>query len=238
MKPAPLTNEILDELSGFNPETYFTPFIKARFLRDCKKALKVDPAYAYMCMGIVYGYADDFDSMIESFQSALRLSPGDILVLQNYASTLTNFGRYDEVINLISPLDHTNLSSDGFTHILLRSLSGKLELDLLGKFSAKYVERAKNTIDRLNLAESDARDLMLLFNSVMHRKQVRFGVQFNASWRLDGDSTYLYYDFMGTAEEAMTIMDEFDQLVRDANKSQIASKVCIILLPIKSQTVA
>ncbi len=237
MIPEPITSKLLDELTGFAPEVFFKPFTKARYLRECKKALQVDAVNAYMCMGIVHGHSDDFLLMKENFQAALSLDPNDMLILRNYVTSLGNFGRYSDVVDIISK-NNELLNSEFCFHALLRALSGTLNLTVLDDIAPSYTERARKTLSILNVQESDVRQLMLTFNSLMEKQNVRFGVQFNSSWHLDDDMAYLYYDFFGTPNDAMKIMKEFDQLVVENNMGDVASKVIIILLPIKSSVAA
>lgn len=237
MIPEPLATKLLDELAGFAPEVFFSPFTKAKYLRECKKALQVDAANAYMCMGIVYGHSDDFVLMRESFQAALNLDPNDMLILSNYVTSLGNFGRHSEVIDIISK-NNELLKFEFCLHAMLRALSGTLNLTVLDDIAPSYTERARKTLSTLNVQESEVRELMLTFNLLMEKQNVRFGVQFKSSWHLDDDMTYLYYDFMGTPHDVMKIMKEYDQLVVENNMDAVASKVIIILLPIKSSVAA
>lgn len=237
MIPEPLATKLLEELTGFAPDVFFSPFTKARYLRECKKALQVDVVNAYMCMGIIYGHSDDFQLMKESFQTAINLAPNDMLVLSNYVNLLGNFWRYGDVVDILSK-NNELLNSEFCVHALLRALSGTLNLILLDDIAPSYTERARKTLSALNVQESDVRELMLTFNSLMEKQNVRFGVQFKSSWHLDDDVTYLYYDFLGTPQDAMNIMKEYDQLVAKHNMGDVASKVIIILLPIKPSVAA
>ena len=101
MKAQPLTTELLDELSGFDQSVLLSEFKQRRYLFECDKAIRVDPAEGYMCKGIVYALSNDFDRMYESFQIAMRLAPSDDLIKTNFIASMGNFGRFEEMKEML-----------------------------------------------------------------------------------------------------------------------------------------
>jgi Flp pilus assembly protein TadD len=65
--------------------------------------LTVNPSNlkAHNNLGVLYDELKRFDSALEHFQEAERLSPENVEVLANYASTLTSLARYDEAEELL-----------------------------------------------------------------------------------------------------------------------------------------
>jgi hypothetical protein len=230
MKAQPLTTELLDELSGFEQSILLSEFKQRRYLFECDKAIRVDPAEGYMCKGIVYALSNDFDKMYESFKIAMRLAPSDDLIKTNFIATMSNFGRFEEMKEVFS----IQTIADGSIRLetFFRALISTLELEILREVNSDYVERVEQALSSLNLELEDVKSCIFLFNNLMHQKKIRFGMLPSISWLVEDGDLFVYYDFVGTATESMEIMDEFDKLAKELGLRHIARKVTIVLMPL------
>lgn len=230
MKAQPLTTELLDELSGFDQSILLSEFKQRRYLFECDKAIRVDPAEGYMCKAIVYALSNDFDKMYESFKIAMRLAPSDELIKANFIVSLGNFGRFKEMIEMLDP----QMAIEGSTqlHAFFRALVSTLELDVLKEINIPYANNIEQSLKDLDLSLEDVKGYISLFNNLMYQKKVRFGIVPSISWIIEDGDLFVYYDFVGTAAESMEIMDEFDKLANDLGLRHIARKVTIVLMPL------
>lgn len=230
MKAQPLTTELLDELSGFDQSILLSEFKQRRYLFECDKAIRVDPAEGYMCKAIVYALSNDFDKMYESFKIAMRLAPGDDLIKTNFIATMANFGRFEEIKEAFS----NQIIPDGSIRLetFFRALISTLELEILKKINGEYVEKVEQALLSLNLSLEDVKSYIFLFNTLMHQKKMRFGMLPSISWMVEDEDLFVYYDFVGTATESMEIMDDFDRLAKHLGLRHIARKVTIVLMPL------
>lgn len=232
MKAQPLAKELLDELTGFDQAVLLTEFKKHRYLFECDKAIRVDPAEGYMCKAVVYALSDDFDKMYENFQIALRLAPGDELIKNNFIASMGNFGRFEEIKEMLD--SKINAANEIQLHTFCRAAISSLELEPLKKINAEYVNKIEEAIQGLDLGFEDVKSYMLLFNSLMNQKKVRFGIIPSVSWVVEDGDLFVYYDFVGTASKAMEIMDEFDSHVARVGLKHVAHKLTIILMPLNA----
>ncbi|NNH25673.1 tetratricopeptide repeat protein [Acinetobacter terrestris] len=230
MKAQPLTTELLDELSGFDQSVLLSEFKQRRYLFECDKAIRVDPAEGYMCKGIVYALSNDFDRMYESFQIAMRLAPGDDLIKTNFIASMGNFGRFEEMKEMLGT--QTIIEDSIKLHTFFRALISTLELEALKEINSDYVNTVEKALSSLNLEFKDVKSYIFLFNNLMYQKKLRFGMVPSISWLVEDDDLFVYYDFVGTANQSMEIMDEFDKLVINLGLKQIARKLTIVLLPL------
>jgi hypothetical protein len=230
MKAQPLAQELLDELTSFDQAVLLSEFKQRRYLFECDKAIRVDPAEGYMCKAIVYALSNDFDKMYESFKIAMRLAPGDELIKTNFIATMGNFGRFDEMKEVFS----SQAIPDGSIRLetFFRALISTLELDILREINSDYVERVEQALVSLNLEFEQVKNYIFLFNNLMHEKKIRFGMLPSISWLVEDGDLFVYYDFVGTAIESMEIMDEFDRLARDLGLRYVARKITIVLMPL------
>lgn len=230
MKAQPLTSELLDELSGFDQSVLLSEFKQRRYLFECDKAIRVDPSEGYMCKGIVYALSNEFDKMYESFQIAMRLNPNDVLIKTNFIASMGNFGRFEELKEILSSqvaiLDSIQL------HGYYRALVSTLEVGALKELNNEYVDRVDQALLSLNLELEDAKKYVSLFNSFMYQKKIRFGMVPSISWLIENGDILVYYDFVGTATASIEIMDEFDKLVAELGMRHIARKITIVLMPL------
>lgn len=230
MKAQPLTTELLDELSGFDQSVLLSEFKQRRYLFECDKAIRVDPAEGYMCKAIVYSLSNDFDKMHESFQIAMRLNPGDALIKNNFIASMGNFGRFEEIKEMLSSQEVIQDSVQ--LHGFFRALVSTLELDALKELNNDYVNRVDQALLSLNLGLEGAKSYISLFNNFMYQKKVRFGIVPSVSWVVEDGDIFVYYDFVGTATKSMEIMDEFDNLAAELGLKYVARKLTIILMPL------
>lgn len=230
MKAQPLTTELLDELSGFDQSVLLSEFKQRRYLFECDKAIRVDPAEGYMCKGIVYALSNDFDGMHESFQIAMRLAPGDELIKANFIASMGNFGRFKEMIEMLD----LQVATEGSIqlHAFFRALVSTLELEVLKEINNPYANNIEQALSSLNLELEDVKSYIFLFNNLMYQKKIRFGMVPSVSWIVEDGDLFVYYDFVGTASQSMEIMDEFDKLVINLGLKQIARKLTIVLMPL------
>jgi adenylate cyclase len=92
-----LANAYIFAAGLYLPSGEATPRARAAAMR----ALEIDPGSgaAHAVLGYVkFGYEWDFDGAEAEFKKALRLSPGDVSVHQNYGGVLVCLGRIDEAI--------------------------------------------------------------------------------------------------------------------------------------------
>lgn len=230
MKAQPLTTELLDELTGFDQSILLSEFKQRRYLFECDKAIRVDPAEGYMCKAVVYALSNDFDKMYENFQIALRLAPGDELIRNNFIASMGNFGRFEEMKKMLN--NKVDVASPIQIHAFLRAILSTLELELLKEVDINYASKIEQIIQDLNLELEDVKIYISLFNNLMYQKKVRFGIVPSISWIIEDGDLFVYYDFVGTAAESMEIMDEFDKLANDLGLRHIARKVTIVLMPL------
>ncbi|MCL6243270.1 hypothetical protein M5F04_01595 [Acinetobacter sp. ANC 7200] len=230
MKAQPLAQELLDELSGFDQSVLLSEFKQHRYLFECDKAIRVDPAEGYMCKAIVYALSNNFEKMYENFQIALRLAPGDELIKNNFIASLGNFGRFEEIKEMLG--GKINAESETQLHAFCRASISTLDLKPLKKVNAAYVSKIEEAVQYLDLEFKDVKSYLLLFNSLMNQKQVRFGVVPSLSWVVEDDDLFVYYDFVGTASKSMEIMDEFDVLVATHGLKHVARKLTLVLMPL------
>lgn len=230
MKAQPLTTELLDELTGFDQSILLSEFKQHRYLFECDKAIRVDPAEGYMCKGIVYALSNNFDKMHENFQIAMRLDPSDELIKANFIASMGNFGRFKEMIEILS----TQVIIDGSIqlHAFFRALVSTLDLEALKEINNPYANNIEQALSSLNLEIKDVKSYIFLFNNLMHQKKVRFGIVPSISWIVEDNDLLIYYDFSGTSAQSMEIMDEFDKLVADIGLKHIARKLTIVLMPL------
>ncbi|MCU4582867.1 hypothetical protein KTJ32_17875 [Acinetobacter gyllenbergii] len=229
MKAQPLAQELLDELTALDECVLLSEFSQYRYLMKCDKVIRVDAAEGYMCKGVVYAYSNDFEKMFENFQIALRLAPRDELIRNNYIYSMNNFGRFDEIIEIMSR--QKNPHSSSHLHALIRALISTLNLEVLKEIDSSYVNKIEEALNSLNLEFKDVQSYILLFNSLMSQKNVRFGVVPSISWEEENGELFVYYDFVGNASESMKIMDEFDAQVFELNLKHVSRKLTLILLP-------
>lgn len=231
MKAKPLAQELLDELTGFDQSILLSEFKRHRYLFECDKAIRVNPAEGYMCKAIVHSLSNDFDQMYQNFQIAMRLAPNDKLIKMNFIASLANYGRFEEASNLIdiNALNQESIEIDAFYRVLFSTL----DLGTIRKIDSDYADQIENMLAEIEVEISDAKKYITLFNNVMSQKKIRFGLIPAASWKLDED-LFVYYDFVGTAEQSIEFMDEFDNLVADLDLKHVARKITIVLLPIGS----
>lgn len=232
MNPQPLTAELLDELSGFEQSILLSEFRQHRYLLECNKAIRVDPAEGYMCKAIVYALSNDFDKMYENFQIAMKLNSSDDLINTNFIASMVNFGRFGEIEEFLS---HQESIDDPIrAHALLRVLTSTLELEALKEINNDYACKIERTIGRLNLNIEEVKQYIALFNNLMYQKKIRFGLVPSISWVVEDGDLLVYYDFVGTASDSLKIMDEFSQLTIELGLRHISRKLTIILLPLHS----
>lgn len=232
MKAQPLAKELLDELTGFDQSTLLSEFKQHRYLFECDKAIRVDPAEGYMCKAIVYSLSNNFDKMYESFQIAMRLDPNDSLIKTNFIASLGNFGRFEELMEIFK--SQSVIDDPIQSHAFYRTSITTLELDAIKELNNSYVDNIKKTLSEVDLDFESAKKYIYLFNNLMYQKKIRFGMVPSISWQVDDGDLFIYYDFVGAATESIIIMDEFDKLISDSNLKSIARKLTIVLLPISS----
>lgn len=230
MKAKPLAEELLDELTGFDQSALLSEFKQHRYLLECDKAIRVEPAEGYMCKAIVYSLSNNFDKMYENFQIAMRLDPKDSLIKANFIASLGNFGRFEELITIIK--SQSVIDSPLESHAFYRTAITTLQLDAIKEINSSYADNIKKTLSDVNLDFETAKKYTSLFNNLMYQKKVRFGMVPSISWQIEDGDLFVYYDFVGSAIESITIMDEFDKLISDLNLKSIARKLTIVLLPI------
>lgn len=230
MKAQPLTTELLDELSGFDQSILLSEFKQRRYLFECDKAIRVDPAEGYMCKAIVYALSNDFDKMLENFKIAMRLAPNDELIKTNFMVSMGNFGRFEETIGMLDP----RMAIEGSIqlHAFFRALVSTLELETLKEINTPYANNIEQALKDIDLQFEDVKNYISLFNNLMHRKKVRFGIVPSVSWVVEDGDLFVYYDFVGTASTSMEIMDEFDGLAKESGLRHIARKITIVLMPL------
>lgn len=230
MKAQPLAQELLDELTNFDQAALLSEFKQHRYLFECDKAIRVDPAEGYMCKGVVYALSNDFDKMYENFQIAMRLAPSDELIKNNFIASMGNFGRFEEIKELLG--GKINVKSETQLHAFCRALITTLDLEPLREVNAEYVDKIENAVQSLDLDFKDVKNYLLLFNNLMNQKQVRFGIVPSISWVMDDGDLFVYYDFVGTASKSMEIMDEFDSHVARVGLKHVARKLTLVLMPL------
>ncbi|EZQ10782.1 hypothetical protein [Acinetobacter sp. Ver3] len=231
MKAQPLTEKLLDELTGFDQSVTLNEFTQRRYLLECDKAIRVEPAEGYMCKGIVYALSNNFDKMCESFQRARMLSPSDYLIKSNYIASLGNYGRFEELIGLVKPEEA--IENSNLLHALFRALIATAEIELLTQINPKYAQRIKQAIANQYLELETVKQYIFLFNNLMRQKKLRFAMIPSISWLEDDGDLFVYYDFVGSASESMELMDEFDNLVAERGLKQVARKLTIVLIPLR-----
>jgi len=232
MKAQPLAKELLDELTGFDQAVLLSEFKQHRYLSECDKAIRVDPAEGYMCKGVVYALSNDFDKMYENFQIALRLAPGDELIKNNFIASMGNFGRFEEMKEMLS--GQVNIKSPIQLHAFFRALVSTLELETLKEVDGDYGYKIEQAIQGLNLELEDVKNYILLFNTLMNQKKVRFGIVPSISWVVEDGDLFVYYDFVGTASKSMEIMDEFDNHVARLGLKHVTRKLTLVLIPLNA----
>lgn len=230
MKAQPLAKELLDELTGFDQSVLLSEFKQHRYLFECDKAIRVDPAEGYMCKAIVYSLSNDFDKMYENFQIALRLAPGDELIKNNFIASMGNFGRFEEVKEFLN--SKINIESSTQLHAFCRASISTLELEPLKKVNSEYAFQIEQAINLLGLEFEDVKKYLLLFNGLMNQNKVRFGIVPSISWVMEDGDLFVYYDFVGNASQSMKIMDDFDKLVMEFGLKHVARKLTIVLMPL------
>lgn len=230
MKAQPLAEELLDELTGFDQAVLLSEFKQHRYLFECDKAIRVDAAEGYMCKGVVYALSNDFDKMYENFQIALRLAPGDELIKNNFIASMGNFGRFEEMKEMLR--GQVNVESPIQIHAFFRAVVSTLELETLKEVNSGYASKIEQAIQCLNLELEDVKNYMLLFNTLMNQKKVRFGIVPSISWEVEDGDLFVYYDFVGTASKSMEIMDEFDDSIARLDLKHVARKLTLVLMPL------
>lgn len=230
MKAQPLAQELLDELTGFDQSVLLSEFKQHRYLFECDKAIRVDPAEGYMCKAVVYSLSNDFDKMYENFQIAMRLAPRDELIKNNFIASMGNFGRFDELKEFLD--GQINIESSTQLHAFCRILISSLDLEPLKKVNGEYAFRIEQAINFLGLELEDVKNYLLLFNRLMNQNSVRFGIIPSISWVVDDGELFVYYDFTGTASKSLEIMDEFDKQVAKQGLKHVARKLTLVLMPL------
>lgn len=230
MKALPLADKLLDELTAFDQSILLSEFKQRRYLLECDKAIRIDPAEGYMCKGVVYALSNDFDKMYENFQIAMRLAPGDELIKNNFIASMGNFGRFEDMKEFLS--SQVNLENPTHIHTLYRASISTLELELLKIVNSEYADQVEKSINILGLEFDDVRRYLSLFNNLMNQNNVRFGIIPSISWLIEGDELFIYYDFVGTASTAMEIMDVFDNNVAKQGLKHVARKLTLVLMPL------
>ena len=230
MTAQPLSNELLDELTGFDQSSLLSEFKQRKYLLECDKAIRTDAAEGYMCKAIVYSLSNNFDKMSENFQIALRLAPGDKLIRGNFIISLANYGRFNEVKEQLDAYE--DIVDGSQLHAFSRLAVSILDLETLHIINNEYALQIENAIQEVNLNINDVFKYLHLFNNLMQLKKVRFGVVPSISWVVRDGEIFIYYDFVGSAIEAVSIMDEFNQLVASKCLKRVARKLSLILLPL------
>lgn len=230
MKAQPLAEKLLDELTGFSQSSTLSEFNRHRYLRECDKAIQVEAAEGYMCKGIVYSLSNNFEKMKESFQIARQLDPSDSLIRDNFSISLANYGRFEDLKEILE--SQLEAPSDPVCEAFGRTVISIVDLELLQHLNENYANQIEQAIDEVGLNKSDVVDYIKLFNDLMKQKKVRFGVVPSISWLVVDGDIVVYYDFVGSAVETVSIMDEFNKLAASKGLRNVAKKFSLVLLPL------
>lgn len=233
IQPKELAQELLDELANIPQEALLSEFKERTYLLKSDKAIQTNAAEGWMCKAIVYGLSNKFTQMQQCFLNSLQLRPYDSLTFQNYLTALSNYGRYEEVLDLIRQRDESYLGniSDAWANNLVRAAIGTLNLEFTTYANKEYAEKITDSLALVNLDINDARKLLLSFHQIMQKRGIRFGIIPSVSWSVDGDIIHVYYDVIEDADTVMEIMSEYDQLTLNDELAEISYKISICLIP-------
>lgn len=229
MKAQPLSQELLDELTELDECVLLSEFNQRRYLMKCEKVISVDAAEGYMCKGVVFALSNNYEKMVENFQIAMRLASNDVLIKSNYISSLCNYGQFNSVLELLgkygdprNPVQH---------RAFYRSIISTFNLEVLRELDSDYVNNIYASLEFLNLDYEDVKNYIFLFNSILVQNNARFGIVPSISWVEEEGELFVYYDYVGSANDAIKIMDELDKKAVEKGLRHVNRKLTIILLP-------
>ena len=126
-------------------------------LTSLQRARELEPRSweVYSLLGVAHDSREEFERAIESYRSALELSPGNEVVLNNMALSTAQAGDIDGAIALLRPLIATNRSSSARIRqnlAILYGFKGNLkELEALGRMDLNE-EMVRRNLDAFRAA--------------------------------------------------------------------------------------
>jgi len=99
-QPKKKSASLLESIHDATTQDRANDFLLKKWRREAEKLRTVDPAIAYMALGIIEGFEGNLHDCRENFQKALRLVPNDSVTIRNYAAALSGFGLFEEAETL------------------------------------------------------------------------------------------------------------------------------------------
>lgn len=100
IQPKTISKELLEKFTSFSKDKVLSELELSRFLVQAKSVANINAAEAWHVRGIAYYFANHVDEMKYAFTNALKLSPQDILILNNAAACSMNHAQLEYALEL------------------------------------------------------------------------------------------------------------------------------------------
>jgi tetratricopeptide (TPR) repeat protein len=205
-QPEPKTQELEDKINSFMIQYRRPNDFEIRSLKRDVDNLKDKINYAdyYDLLGRIAGLENNKDEMIYCFENAIKLSPNDLIIRNNYGISLENKGLVDlakEQIEKTLNLFPDNIESlEIFVDVLSQSCRFNEALYLLNSMENKeafpkyeLINKAFDIFKKAQLSDDDAQHLQELAYGVIEKHNLYY---FECQNRVseDGVTFTLYVD--------------------------------------------
>jgi hypothetical protein len=127
-QPKPRTSELMQALNALSHKDRSNVFQLKMLESEARKVQAVDAADGYTLLGALAAVRGDVDAVKANHERALRLAPGDVYFIQNFAISLMRVGAYEDGIGQarrLFSMDKSTKSAMLLVEIL--GLTGRLQ---------------------------------------------------------------------------------------------------------------